>query len=187
MKDSVAAERYARAIFAVAKEKNSLEPVENSFASFVARLKSEPKISAVMNNPAISAKEKITFSKAVLGSTAPSILLDFFSVIIEKKRFALLPEIQETFHMSFEKYSGIQEVKVLSAVSLSPSFLNRLQETLAKKLKTKIRLLTSVQKDLLGGFVVRFAGKEIDCSFKNRLDEIKQKLFDDIEEGISHA
>jgi F0F1-type ATP synthase delta subunit len=47
----------------------------------------------------------------------------------------------------------------------------------------EIRLIPSTDPELLGGFVLRFAGKEIDCSYKNRLHEIQQKLLSIAEEG----
>ena len=65
---------------------------------------------------------------------------------------------------------------MISAVALTGGFMEKVKAVLAKKLHAEIRLLASVDRALLGGFILRFAGKEIDCSFKNRLHEIQQKL-----------
>ena len=79
---------------------------------------------------------------------------------------------------------GRQEVEMVSAVSLTPGFMEKLRAVLTKKLRSEIRLIPSVDRSLLGGFILRFSGKEIDCSFKNRLHEIRQKLFGTAQEGI---
>lgn len=187
MSDVIAAGRYTRALFQLAEKEGCLLKMDGQLLSLVKTLGDEPKILRLIANPALTDDQKTGLALKTLTDGRPGLLERFLRMLIEKKRFALLPQIQKIFHDRFEKKQGVQEVEMISAVPLSSGFLEKLKAVLTKRLRssplatgpearTEIRLIPSTDPRLLGGFVLRFAGKEIDCSFKNRLHEIRQKL-----------
>jgi F-type H+-transporting ATPase subunit delta len=193
MSDVIAAGRYARALFELSEKEDRLAETDASLHALAAVLKAQPKVLLLVANPTLTENEKYALALKTLPESA-GLLERFFRVLIEKKRFALLPEIQKIFHDAFEKKQGVQEVEMISAVPLSAGFLGKLKTVLTKGLRasplatgpearTEIRLIPRTDRNILGGFILRFAGREIDCSFKNRLDEIQQKLFIEHEEG----
>ncbi|MFH0984726.1 MAG: ATP synthase F1 subunit delta [Candidatus Omnitrophota bacterium] len=184
MKSDIAAGRYTRALFQLAEKEKHLAEIDSGLDALVKVLATQPKILRLMENPVLTNAEKYCLALAALAGDKTGLFARFLRLLIEKKRFALLPEIQKDFHERFEKKQGIQEVEMLSAVPFSTKALEKFKATLTKKLNSKIRLIPRTDRGLLGGFVLRFAGKEIDCSFKNRLHEIRQKLFSSAEEGV---
>ena len=196
MSDLIAAGRYTRALFELAKKEGRLAEIDAELHALAKVLRAQPKILLLMANPTLTDQEKFTLALSALSGEKKGLLERFLRVLIDKKRFALLLSIQKIFHDSFEKKQGVQEVELLSAVPLSAGFLEKLKGVLTKKLRTsalvqesevrtEIRLIPKTDRTLLGGFVLRFNSREIDCSFKNRLHEIQQKLFSSTEEGIA--
>ena len=196
MSDVIAAGRYTRALFELAEKESRLAEIDAGLHALAKILKAQLKVLLLMANPTLTESEKCVLALKLLGDDPSGLLERFFRVLIEKKRFALLPEIQKIFHDLFEKKQGVQEVEMISAAPLSSEFLGKLKAVLTKKLRTspfavgpetrrEIHLLPRIDRGLLGGFILRFNGKEIDCSFKNRLYEIQQKLFSSAEEGIA--
>ena len=185
MSDVIAAGRYTRALFELAEKAGSLREVEAELRALVKVLDAQPKILLLIANPALTQDQKVELALKTLTDGRAGLLEKFLRVLIDKKRFALLPDIQKLFHERFEKKHGVQEVEMISAVPLSSGFREKLAAVLTKKLRSEIRLIPSTDRGLLGGFVLRFAGKEIDCSFKNRLHEIRQKLLSSAEEGTT--
>lgn len=199
MSDAIASERYTRALFEQAQKENCLTEVEARLWDLIRILEAEPRILQLMANPTLTEREKCDLALKLLANNPSGLLERFLRVLIDKKRFALLPEVQKLFHAYFEESRGIQEVEVTSAVPFSASFQEKLKNILKKKLCSnlpsramgrthpamEIRLIPVTDRGLLGGFVLRFSGKEIDCSFKNRLHEIHQKLFSSFQEGIA--
>ena len=183
MSDVIAAGRYTRALFEMAEQEDCLPAIDAVLASLAGTLTEHPKVLQLMANPTLTTQEKYHLAIQALSGGGTGLLERFLRVLIDKKRFALLPEIQKVFHAAFEKKMGLQEVEMISAVTLTNGFMEKLKTVLAKKLRSEIRLIPSVDHALLGGFILRFAGKEIDCSFKNRLHEIQQKLCSTAEEG----
>ncbi|HOW87772.1 MAG TPA: ATP synthase F1 subunit delta [Candidatus Omnitrophota bacterium] len=194
MNDVIAPGRYARALFELAEKEDLLAGMEADLLALVAALKAEPKIGLLMANPTLTNDEKYALILKVFPKKRSGLLERFLRVLIDKKRFALLPDIQKIFHDRFERKQGVQEVEVLSAIPLSEKFREKLRTVLSQRLRdaasvqnaesrAEIRLIPKIDHDLLGGFVLRFNGKEIDCSFKNRLEEIQQQLLSPVEEG----
>ena len=192
----IAAGRYARALFELAEKENRLAEMDAGLHALAAVLETQPKVLLLAANPTLTDSEKYALVLKALPESGTGLLARFLRVLIEKKRFALLFNIQKIFHESFEKKQGVQEVVMISAVPLSSGFLAKLKAVLTKGLRasplasgpgarTEIRLIPRTDRSILGGFVLRFAGKEIDCSFRSRLDEIQQKLFSPVEEGIA--
>jgi ATP synthase F1 delta subunit len=195
MSDATAADRYTRALFELAEKEGSLAETAVRLQALAKILKAQPKVLLLMANPTLTDQEKYALALGALAGGKTKLLERFLLVLIDKKRFALLPEIQKVFHEIFEKKQGVQEVTLVSAVPFSSGFLEKLKTVLTKRLRpslldtepeagTEIRLIPKIDRGILGGFILRFAGKEIDCSFRNRLHEIQQKLFSPVEEGI---
>ncbi len=185
MSNDIAAGRYTRALFELAEKEDHLAEIDAGLHALAKILETQPKVLLLMANPTLTESEKCALALKLLGNTPSRLLERFLHVLIDKKRFAILPEVQKIFHSRFEKKQGVQEVEMLSAVPFSSETREKFKAALTKKLRTEIRLIPKTDRDLLGGFILRFDGKEIDCSFKNRLYEIQQKLFSSVEEGIA--
>lgn len=191
MSDRIVAKRYMRALFGLAVKSGNLAAIEGLLTSIKDLTVSHPKLPRLMASPTLSDDEKYRLIRSLLPPGAPDLLDRFLRVLIAKKRFALLPDIQLLFHKSFKRSQGIQEVEMISAAPFSAGFLEKLKAVLTKKfcaasgVCAEVRLLPRIDADLVGGFVLRFNEKEIDCSFKTRIDEIRQKLFGAPEEGIA--
>ena len=194
MSDTIAAGRYTRALFELAEKEGHLAEIDAALHALAKVLTAQPKLLLLLANPTLTNHEKYALALSALASKKTGLLERFLHVLIDKKRFALLPEIEKIFHDRFEKKQGVQEVEMVSAAPLSSGFLEKLKAVLTKRLRasplatgpearTEIRLIPRTDRGLLGGFILRFNGKEIDCSFKNRLYEIQQKLFANEETG----
>ncbi|MBI4710883.1 MAG: ATP synthase F1 subunit delta [Candidatus Omnitrophica bacterium] len=187
MSDVIAAGRYTRALFQLAEKEGCLAEVDAGLHALAKILAAQPKVLRLIANPTLTNREKYGLALGTLAGEKTGLLGRFLHLLIDKKRFALLPEVQKIFHDSFEKKQGVQEVEMVSAVPLSSGFLEKLKDVLTQRLRTSplakgsearttIRLIPKTDRTLLGGFILRFAGKEIDCSFRNHLHEIRQKL-----------
>ena len=185
MSNDIAAGRYTRALFELAEKEGHLAEIDAGLHALAKILAAQPKVLLLVANPTLTNQEKYALALGALADGKISLLERFLHVLIDKKRFGLLPDIQKIFHDRFEKKQGIQEVEMFSAVPFSSETREKFKTALTKKLRSEIRLIPKTDRSLLGGFILRFDGKEIDCSFKNRLHEIQQKLFSFAEEGIA--
>lgn len=176
MNDLRAARRYAQALYGLAEQAGTLDSVDNEFAAAVVFFKKHHEVESILSNSTIARAEKEDFiSKIVPEGTSP-LVANFFKVLAVKKRFAELETIQQEFHHLYEKKRNIEEVTAITAVELSSENAMKLKSALEKKLKSEIILTQKVDPKIIGGLVVRYAGKEVNAGIRARLDAVEQLL-----------
>lgn len=176
MPDQRAAQRYARALFELAEEKDLVETAHRELTEALESLKRYPEISHLLGNATVSREEKEDFIQKVLPSSFSATVVHFLKLLVRKGRFQDLPLVWEKFRRLYEEKEGTQRVKVESPLPLSSHLEDRLIKALQKKLGKKIQLETSVNPGLLGGLVLDFDGTRIDGSFQKSLQELRERL-----------
>ena len=90
----------------------------------------------------------------------------------------MLPEIADEFINQYREMKGISIVNVVSAEPLSEETMNAIRKKLtdSKLTRGSIEFRTSVDKELIGGFVITFEDKLYDASVKNQLNELRKQF-----------
>lgn len=117
MSDAIAADRYTRALFELAEKEKKLPEVSSALERFKDILGNHPEILRLVDNPTLSNDEKFRFVENILAGNVPELLSRFFKVLLEKKRFALLPAIQALFHHRLMKKQGFQDRSIETIAS----------------------------------------------------------------------
>ena len=176
MKDYRVGLRYARALLALAEDRNELERIEKELAEVKGLVERHPEISHLLRNTTLSQEEKEDFLEKILPLTRSSLLLNFLKVLVKKKRFRDFSLVQEKFHRLYEEKKGLQRVRVETPIPLNEVILEKLRKVIEKKVNRKVYFETTVRPEILGGLILDFDGTQIDGSFRTALHELKQKL-----------
>ena len=186
MKDAgILAKQYANALLNLSQKEKNLAEVEKSFDSFVNAAYKDPRFAAFMNSPVIPRNKKEELLGQILPKETPAILSLFLRLVLTKKRFEILPLIENTFQSLSEKRRGIHRAEYIGATAIESATEKKLIELLQKKFSkekgataepTTVRLVTKVDKNLLGGFILKFDERVVDASYQTKLREIKQQL-----------
>jgi len=91
-------------------------------------------------------------------------------------RLAYLPEISTLFDSLKNAAEGVADVTVTTAAPLDAEQRKRLAAALEKRLKRSVRLHGEVDKELIGGAVLRAGDLVIDGSLRTRLERIAYEL-----------
>lgn len=177
MSDSVAAARYAQALFNLADQQKDLDAASAALSEVGVALRRHPEISHLVLNSTISQTEKEDFIDKVFPSSRSLLVIQFLKVLIKKRRFRQFFDLHDSFNRLYDQKRGIHDVTVITAVPISKANEEKLTAVLKKKLNAQIRLNPSVDPKILGGFILRFDGKEINGSFKNRIQKLSQLMF----------
>jgi F-type H+-transporting ATPase subunit delta len=168
----VAARRYAQAFFELT-EKSREALVE--LRAFSEVLQTTPQVSKFFLSPVISSEEKTAALSEIRKHFPLSIL--FFESLIELNRMDNLSGIADEFERLCDERSGELSVEVESATTISESALDDVRALLQEKWKKKLKLRTSVNPDLIGGFVARAPGKLFDASVVSQLESLQEQIF----------
>ncbi len=179
MKDILAAQRYAKALFELCWEIRKDEEAEAELESISAALKGEPSLEKFLTNPSIDLASKKKLLGRIYASDdnrVYSLLLNFLLVLFKKNRFYLIHQICLEFKKISDEAQGQGVAEIHSAVDLKPEARQAIVNRLEKIAGYKITVKNFVNPSLIGGVSVKIRNKVIDDTVANRIFSIKKEL-----------
>ena len=175
MKGSRVAIRYAKALLATAQEQKAVDQVADDMESVYTTLENSQELKAVLASPVISAELKGDTLKAIFGKVSPVIKI-FLALIAENNRANHLDGVALKYKQLYQELQGKQAAEVTTAVPLTPA----LEKVVMEKIKTltdkKVELVSTVDQDIIGGFILRLGDQQFDASVANQLQSLEHKL-----------
>jgi F-type H+-transporting ATPase subunit delta len=174
MVDSRAASRYVKSLLGLAVEKNALEAVHSDMLLFSKVVDENRAFELLLRNPIIKHDKKREILQRIFEGKVHALTMAIFDILTKKNREPLLPTISKEFHAAYNVYKGIGRAYLTTAVPLD-SELRADFESIVKKLseKDKVELTEKVDKEIIGGFILNVADRQIDASMKNKLKALK--------------
>ena len=168
---------YARALYDFSVEQNLMHQITADFQNLEVFLTQNPDLTKYLNNPVIGADQKQEVLDKTLKSQLNQETFKFLSVLVNRDRINLLPEVISCY---LELVYSLASIKMIE-VSTAFAFTNLQKNTLIKKLKEltnarEIRLVIKVDSSLIGGFLIKTNSKIIDFTVKNQLQLLAKHL-----------
>ncbi len=171
------AERYASALFDLARDDSSIEKIVGELANVSGMLDGSPDFRRLVESPVFSAEDQEKAVGAVADKAGIGGLTgNFLRLIARNRRLFAMPGIIRAFHDMAAKYRGEVTAEVTSAHPLSGDQVNALKSALKGRLGKDVTLQARVNPALLGGLVVKVGSRMIDTSLRTRLMNVKTQL-----------
>lgn len=169
--------RYAQALLELAEESKSLKKIEKDVKTLKGLFSKSDDLTRLLRSPVFAIDDKVAALTAVAKKAKVSPLTtQFVGTVAGNRRAADLPNILNAFEKMVAARKGSQIAKVTSAQKLTAAQLKSLKTNLKKSLGQTVDVETSVDPDLLGGFVVRIGSRLYDSSLKTKLEDLKIAL-----------
>ena len=178
MKESILAQRYAKAMFAVALERKLLDKVRNELGDFVARLESDKELAEFMRSPEYSRSAKRKLLEKAFQDRYSNIFFNFIALVADKGRSALYAHIHQAFNDLYDRHHRKARALAITAAPMERADLNSLQSDLSKALQLTLEIENRVDPAILGGLVLNIEGKILDASIKRQLDSLLEVMAD---------
>ena len=179
IKDLLAAQRYAQALFEIARDLHHDQAIEAELESISTALKQMPGIEKFLANPSLKTAEKQKLFQRIYQERSHEvyeILLNFLTILFEKNRFYLIHDIAVYFKKIADEAAGRGVAEICSASALKPDAEKKIVNRLEKIAGYKITVKSTVDPALIGGVVVKVRNKVIDDSVKTKIGLIKKEL-----------
>ncbi len=170
--------RYAKALYKFACERGSAERAYQLMQALSAAFVTEPGLDAAVTNPFVANDDKVRLLTTAAGATAAdTAFTDFLKLLIDNRRIDMIRLMAIAYEDLYRKDNNIYRINVASAAPLAPETEQRLRKLVQKHLgDAKMEYNTSVDPDLIGGFVVNIDSERLDASVKNELKQLRQSL-----------
>ena len=176
MPAGVMAKKYAKALFeaCISGGEAKLEDIKNGMEIVSKRLTAE--VLSLLLSPVMSKPEKTAYLKQAAGGGTPEELLNFLSLLLDKKRMRAFQEVHGEFFSLYEKHKGIRHAEARSAAPLPANQQGRLKNAQEKRYSAKFIVTYFTEPELIGGLTIKIDNNIIDDSIRNRLNEIRNTL-----------
>lgn len=174
---STVAERYAGALFELAKANNELEKTESALGRFLEFLRNSPDLSRFVRSPVFSGGDQLHGLTSILKAAGiDGLVRDFLLVLARNRRLFAVESIIKSFKTLAAKERGEVEAEVVSAHPLTEAQRQELADALRQKLGKSPKLTVTVDRKLLGGLILRVGSQMIDTSLHTKLKNLEKAM-----------
>jgi F-type H+-transporting ATPase subunit delta len=175
MNDSKISVRYSRALFESAVEKKVLERIYQDMI-FVLEVCSMNEMKEFLVNPVIRPSKKTKILLKVFEGNIEELTVSLVKLAVNNGREAFLPGIARVFIKETKAYRGITESVLTTAIKVDDKLRKQIIDLISGIFKTKVELKEMVDKDIIGGFVLRIEDNLMDASIRTKLRKIEKEL-----------
>lgn len=179
MNQSKIGTRYAKAAFDLAQEQDCLDRFRDDMNTLSSVLVSNPELSDCLNNAVINDSVKIKIVEALFSEKFCQLSIDFIKLIIKNDREIHIPAICRHVEKLYKTSKNIHSLKLYTARELDNNMKNKINNSVKKALEAdKIEMEETIDKDIIGGFILKTEEFMYDASLKSQLARIKNNLID---------
>ncbi len=168
--------RYAKAIFALAREEQGEENFATEMDRFVEVYNTSP-LNSVLTNPAfgVQTRKNVAVEVAQTLDLSP-LMVRFLAFLTERDRLVYLPSIALHYHRLLDEAKGRVEARVVSPSPLGDGMMENVNRVLKGICGKEVILKEETRPDLIGGLLIELEGKVYDGSIRTQLERMKETI-----------
>ena len=175
MKESRAAIRYAKAVFSLANENDMSSRVYEDMLFYINLSTNEKSFSEMLANSVINTKSKHDIILSLTNNTSV-LSKNLIGLLISNKRLSILVDVCNAYKSLYETANDMTKAVVVTAVPITNSIKEAALTKISSISSKKVEINNVIDKNILGGFILRYDGKEYHERFSPTLQKIKKEL-----------
>ena len=161
--------RYSKAIFEIAEEKNQVKEIYEMLNSAMVLYRTDKEFKNFILNPLIDNEQKKSVLNEIFGKDN-SENLNILLYILDKGRMNCIKYIVAEYLKIYYRKNRILDVRATFTKELTDEQKKKLINKLSQKTGKEINLEIKIDKNILGGGIIRIGDKIIDGSIRRELD-----------------
>jgi len=176
---------YASALYTAAAKSSALDSVSKALISLNQVLKTDTKLPEILRAPTLTASDKsqivAELEKHTGGGDKGGTVKNFLNTLAENNRLGILESVCDDFEQLMSAHRGEIELVITSAAKLDDKLIKRLETAIAKSQYSqgkKMKVVTKIKPDIIGGLVVEIGDRTIDYSVAAKISKMNKMLTD---------
>lgn len=184
MKSFLVAQRYARGLDRVLADDHEAESLSRDLSDLAQAYEESGALRSVLANPAVPESLRLSILEGILARIgAPEVLRSFAATLLRRRRMDLLPAVAQLFAHESDRRLNRVEADVESSAPLNEAQARRITEALETYTGKQVRVVFSVNPELIGGVCARIEDRILDGSVRTRLKRLREYLLPEEESG----
>jgi F-type H+-transporting ATPase subunit delta len=179
MKSQVLVKRYCQGLLGALRTEEEYAAILADLRSLSTLMTEHKQLGNVLLTPFVPPSRKQKIAAEIMGrlSLQPK-TQRFFSLLLEKERLELLPDIIALLPNLWNEAHGVATLEVFSVVPLTPTQKTALQEKLEKIEQRPVVLKYQQDPSLIGGLSLRKGNMVYDVSLEGSLERLKEHIIE---------
>ena len=166
---------YAKAAFEAAAESNELQNW-STMLNLLARVVNHSSVAGILSSPSLTGEQQAQIVIDLCGEETNAKVQNFVRILSENKRMPLLPQILELFEALKAEQEQTVDVAISTAFPLADEQEKKLAQAIKNRLNREVKIHSEINKDLIGGMVIRAGDLVIDGSVRGRLHRLAEAM-----------
>lgn len=162
---------YARAVFELAQQQEDLAGWSERL-ELLAAIAADANVVSLAGNPRVSAGQ---LEELILGVAADKLneqAVNLVKLLVRNGRIGILPEVARAYAARRAEAERVIEAEMITATEIDARQREQFTTALQSKLGRKVKLEFGVDRELVGGAVVRAGDWVIDGSVRAQLEQL---------------
>lgn len=170
------ARTYARVLFDLAVTADAVDAVDAGLATVVEAVRGHIDLRTALIDTQVPAEKKRDVLRGIFGEQVAPEALAVVTLAVDRGHVDVLGDIAREYSAISEKERGIVVAEVTTAIVLDEAMRESLVKKLSAQLGRPVSLREKVDASILGGAIVRVAGRVLDGSLSSQLDAMRTTL-----------
>ena len=170
------ASAYARALFELASLSGSVDATDVALAAVVSTVRGELELREALTDTSVPVEAKRSVLREIFGEKVTPEALAVVTLLVERDLVAIVGDVARLYAEVAEAERGIVPADVTTAVPLDDALRASLTAKLAASLGRPVSLREYVDPAIVGGVVIKVAGRVLDGSVASQLDSVRRAL-----------
>ena len=132
----------------------------------------------MLKSPIIPPEKKNDVLTAIFSSNVDALSMSYLTLLVNKGREPFLADIAAEFAEQYKTLNKITSVRITTAAPLTDDLLSDLKAKILSSGATSenLDIVTVIDPELIGGFVLEFDNKRYDASVVHKLEQLKAQF-----------
>jgi len=168
----VISNRYAKALFLLAKKENLLQEISRESQSVIDFFSNQKMAMMLLKNPVVSKEKKINiFQKSFQGQLS-NLMQSFIKLVIDKGRYRDLLSILDQYIEIYKKEMNIISLELVTTKKINDSLKQKINNKLGAQ--ENVVFKETIDPKVLGGILIRLNDLQFDATVKNKLNNVRK-------------
>jgi len=168
--------RYAKAIYENAQELGIQDLINQDFKLISKMLKLSKELVAFLKSPIISKFKKKEIFKVIFEDKLNNLTYKFIMLLADKQREYLIVDIVNQYDIIYNLEKNILVVKVTTANQIDEVMKSKIANSITQWFGKIIHDEYNVNKDILGGILIRIDNWVYDATISHQLEMLRHKM-----------
>ncbi|MDD2437223.1 MAG: F0F1 ATP synthase subunit delta [Massilibacteroides sp.] len=176
MDRGIIAGRYAKALFKYAGKRGKEHEIYQETRWLAKSMTRYPQVKRILSSPIIPQSKKQSMLEQLFATPPSKEIRRFIQLVLEKKREEILQAICFMYQEYYREANNILQVELVTVSPIPDNTKNRIIAQMGKLTREQIRLVTTVDPEIQGGYVLYWDTYRWDASITSRIRSIKNKI-----------